>query len=115
MLVALVLVVVHSGGEDHHHCHCCVVVGVGSSGAVVVPLVVIAASHCHHMLVINTGSGWHSLALVLVGLVMGPICHCCHCYPGPGGHIVNVDGRVVVVVADTKSLSSLSFWCLLHC
>ena len=102
MLVALVLVVVHSGGEDHHHCHCCVVVGVGSSGAVVVPLVVI-----------NTGSGWHSLALVLVGLVMGPICHCCHCHPGPGGHIVNVDGRVVV--ADTKSLSSLSFWCLLHC
>src|SRR5207245_5475477 len=112
MLVALVLVVVHSGGEDHHHCHCCVVVGVGSSGVVVVPLMVIAASHCHHMLVIitvitlvviNTGSGWHSLALALVGLVMGPICHCCHFYPGPGGHIVNVDGRVVVMVAASSS------------
>ena len=97
MLVVLVLVVIHSGGEDHHHCHCCVVIGVGSSGVVVVPLVVI-----------NTGSGW--LALVLVGLVMGSICHCCHCHPGPSGHIVDVDGREVVVAASSLTL----FWHLLH-
>src|SRR5207245_11440932 len=101
---------------------CCV----GSCGAVVVAMMVNTTSHCHNMLIIitviivvvsNAGSGWHLLALALVGLVMGLICHCCHCHPGPGGHIVNVDGRVVVVVvvADTKSLSSLSFWCLLHC